>query len=182
METVFVFLADGFEEIEALATVDVLRRAGLDVKTVSVTKKEMVKGAHGVLVAADLLFEKGEFSKALALVLPGGMPGAETLKSHQGLAELLKSQDAQKKTIGAICAAPMVLGSLGLLKGRKATCYPGFEDQLKGAKATGNLVEKSDHIITGKGPGATFEFAFKLVETLKSKEIVGELKSGMCIE
>ena len=127
MGTVYAFFADGFEEIEAFTTVDTLRRAGLDVKIVSVTPGEIVIGAHDISILCDVNFVNCDFSNADLLFLPGGMPGTATLDQHIGLGKQLLKQAEQNKPIAAICAAPMVLGKLGLLKGRKATCYPGFE-------------------------------------------------------
>ncbi len=179
MKTVYLFFANGFEEIEALATVDILRRAGLNVKTVSVTSELLVTGANGVPVQCDMDFDQGSFEDLDALVLPGGMPGASSLKAHAGLRELILATAAQNKLIAAICAAPMVLGSLGLLKGKKATCYPGFERYLEGADITGEESVIDGLIITGKGPGTTFDFAFDLVRTLVNEEKVSEVKAAM---
>ena len=179
MSTVHVFFADGFEEIEALTSVDVLRRAGLDVVMTSVTGNKMVTGAHNVVVQVDELFETADFSETVQLVLPGGMPGAETLANHKGLQELLMKFDAEKKPIAAICAAPMALGKLGLVKGRKVTSYPGFEGFLEGAEYTANLVEQDEYIITGKGPGASLPFALKIVERLISKEKAQKIAEEM---
>ena len=180
MSTIHVFFADGFEEIEALTVVDVLRRAELDVIMTSVTGKKDVTGAHGVIVQCDETFESCDFSKAVQLVLPGGMPGAETLANHKGLQELLNKFNKEQKAIAAICAAPMALGKLGLLDGRKATCYPGFEEFLIGAECTGELVVQDEYIITGKGHGASIEFALKIVESLVDKKKAQELAKGMC--
>lgn len=179
MKTIYVFLANGFEEIEALGTVDILRRAGLRVITISVMEKKEVASAHNVAVTSDGLFKDFSFEDAAMLVLPGGMPGASNLKEHPGLEKLLVEFAAADKPLAAICAAPMVLGNLGLLNGKKATCYPGFESFLTGAEYTGALVERDGEIITGKGPGATFLFAFAIVEKFCGEEKVRELKEGM---
>ncbi len=179
MKTVFVFLADGFEEIEALATVDVLRRAGVQVTTVSINHTEVVTGAHGIPVLADVMFEQAEYADADMLVLPGGMPGAANLDAHEGVCAALKAQAASGKWLAAICAAPMVLGHLGLLAGKKATCYPGFEGDLAGATYTAAPVEKDGNIITGKGPAVVLPFAYALAETLVGEEVVAQVKSGM---
>lgn len=181
MGTVYAFFADGFEEIEALTAVDVLRRAGVNVAIVSVTPDEIVKGAHGVSILCDKNIANCDFYDAELLLLPGGMPGAATLGESEDLArELLRFAEAGKP-IAAICAAPMVLGKLDILKGKNATCYPGFESYLEGATCTGAMVEKDGNIITGKGPGAAMEFAMALVELLKGEEMVKELKSGMIV-
>lgn len=182
METIYVFFAEGFEEVEALTPVDVLRRGGLNVKTVSVTGNKQVTGAHGVPVVCDSLFDEQSFSDAAMVVLPGGMPGAQNLSEHEGLRKLILAFDADKKPLAAICAAPMVYGKLGLLKGKNATCYPGFEKYLEGANYTAELVEQDGHFITGKGPGAAMCFAFTILEHFCGKEKVRELKAAMIIE
>ena len=134
MGTVYAFFADGFEEIEAFTAIDTLRRAGLNVEIVSVTPDEIVVGAHDVSVLCDVNFVNCDFFDAELLLLPGGMPGASTLDKHEGLRKLILDFAEKNKPIAAICAAPMVLGKLGLLKGRKATCYPSFEQYLEGAE------------------------------------------------
>ncbi len=175
-------MATGFEDIEALGTLDVLRRAGLDARTVSMTGDRMVATAHGVKVMSDELFEEADFGAAQMVVLPGGLPGAANLDAHAGLAEVLKDFHKQGKHIAAICAAPMVLGHLGLLEGLKATCYPGFEEHLGGAAAEGNPVEVAGKIITGKGPGLTFDFALALVSALCGEAKADEVASGMLLK
>lgn len=182
MGTVYAFFADGFEEIEALTAIDTLRRAGLDVEIVSVTPDEIVVGAHDVSVLCDKNFVNCEFCDAELLLLPGGMPGAATLDKHEGLRKLILNFAENNKPIAAICAAPMVLGKLGLLKGRKATCYPGFEQYLEGAECTDAPVVKDGNIITGMGPGAAMEFALTIVETLVGKEKAEELVEAMCVK
>ena len=152
METVYLFFAEGSEEVEALAVVDILRRAGVETRIVSVTGDKMVTGAHGIRVEADMLMEEVDFSKAAMLVLPGGLPGSYNLAGHEGLAEGIMQQYKAGKPLAAICAAPLVYGRMGLLKGLKATCYPGFEENLEGASYTSNLVEEDGLFITGKGP------------------------------
>lgn len=182
MKTVYVFLADGFEEIEALTAIDVLRRAGLNVKITSVTPDEIVKGAHGVSVFCDVNFNNCDFYDADLLLLPGGMPGAETLANHKGLCKLLIDYAKTNKNIAAICAAPMVLGNLGLLEGYKVTCYPGFETYLKGAICEEKPVVHDRNIITGSGPGAALQFALKIVEVIVGKEVAAQLHSGMIVK
>ncbi len=181
MKKVYVFFADGFEEIEALASVDVLRRAGLEVEMVSVTPDEIVTGAHGVSMFCDVNIVNCDFSDAELLLLPGGMPGAATLGESEPLRKALLRQAEAGKPLAAICAAPMVLGKLGLLRGKKATCYPGFEEHLEGADYTANLVEQEGNIITGKGPGAAIPFALAIVELLVGKQMRAELEAGMMI-
>ena len=172
MGTVYAFFADGFEEIEAFTAVDTLRRAGLNVQIVSVTPDEIVMGAHDVSLLCDINFENCDFFDADLLLLPGGMPGAATLDKHEGLRKLLLDFAAKGKPIAAICAAPMVLGKLGLLKGRKATCYPSFEQYLEGAECVSEPVVRDGNIITGMGPGAAMEFALTIVDLLAGKETI----------
>ena len=181
MKTIFVFLAEGFEEIEALTPVDVLRRAGLSVKTVSIMDKQVVVGAHGIPVLADMMFADVDSEDAEMILLPGGLPGATNLDAHEGLAKMILDFAKAKKSLAAICAAPLVFGNRGLLQGKKATCYPGFETYLQGAEYTAALVEKDENFITGKGPGAAMEFAFAIVEKYCGIDKVNELKQGMMI-
>ena len=179
MKNVYLFLADGFEEIEALATVDVLRRAGVKVTTVSINPTEMVNGAHGIPVVADALFADCSYNEADMLVLPGGMPGAANLDAHEGLRAAISAHAEAGKWLAAICAAPMVYGHMGLLNGKKATCYPGFEGELVGATYTAAPVEKDGNIITGKGPAVVLPFAYALAEALVGEEVVAQVKAGM---
>ena len=182
MKTIFVFLADGFEEIEAITPVDVLKRAGLNVQTVSVMEEQTVAGAHGILVLADKMFADIRLEDAEMLLLPGGLPGATNLDAHQGLSDMIMSFASEGKPLAAICAAPLVFGNRGLLQGKKATCYPGFESYLAGAEYTAALVETDGNFITAKGPGAAMDFAFAIVEKYCGIEKVNELKSGMMIK
>jgi len=179
MEKVYVFLANGFEDIEALAPIDVFRRGGIDVKTVSITGCEMVESAHGVSIKADMLFEAANLSDAGLLLLPGGMPGAANLNAHEGLKKALLAQNARGKKIAAICAAPMVLGDLGLLQGKRATCYPGFEGYLEGAVYTQELVTTDGNITTGEGPAAALPFAYRLLTDMAGEETVQTLQDQM---
>ncbi|MEG1685224.1 MAG: DJ-1/PfpI family protein [Bacteroides sp.] len=181
MKTVYVFLANGFEEIEAITTIDVLRRAGLTVKSVSITKNKSVIGAHHITVEGDSCFEENSFDDVQMLILPGGMPGATNLSNHAGLRQLLLKSEAANKPIAAICAAPFVLGRLGLLKGKQVTCYPSFENELIGANYTGASVELSDTMITGNGPGATMEFALTIVKELCGEAKAREIAAGMIV-
>ena len=166
MAKVYVFLADGFEDIEALGTVDILRRGGQDVKTVSITDNEYVETAHGVTVKADLCFGDADFSDADMLVLPGGMPGAEHLNAHEGLRNALTAHAAAGRHIAAICAAPSVLASLGLLEGRNATAHAGFQDKLAGAIVHDEEVVVDGSITTSYGLGGAIPFALELVRQL----------------
>ncbi|MFZ1237248.1 MAG: DJ-1 family glyoxalase III [Prevotella sp.] len=182
MAKVYEFLAEGFEEVEGLAPVDILRRGGVDIKTVSVTGSQWVESSHGVTFKADLQFEDiSHFDDADMLILPGGMPGAVHLKEHKGLNELLQKHFKQGKRIGAICAGPMVLGNLGILKGKRATCYPGFEKYLEGAEYTGELITVDQNITTAKGPAAAFIFGFYILTQVTSMENAAKVKDGMLI-
>lgn len=181
MKKVALFLANGFEEIEALATVDVLRRAQIPVQTVSITSDRVVTGAHDIPVTADTTFNEADFSDVEVLVLPGGMPGAKHLNEHEGLKALIKEFNARGKTISAICAAPMVLGGLGLLDGKRATCYPGFEPELIGAQTTGESVVVDGNITTGRGPGLVFDFALRLVEQIAGLATRQEVQNGLLL-
>ncbi len=170
MSRVYVFLAEGFEEIEGLTVVDLLRRAKIDTATVSVMDTKMVKGSHGITVTADSLFEENDYQDAKMLVLPGGMPGTLNLGNHKDLCELLKKHYKEGKKLAAICAAPSILGQLGFLKGREATCYPGFEEKLDGAVVCGAKVAVDGNITTAKGMGAAIDFSLKLIEQLADQE------------
>lgn len=173
MKDSFLFLAEGFEEIEALTVVDLLRRADIPVKTVSITTALQVTGAHGVTVKADLLFDNTHFADAEWLILPGGMPGASNLYEYAPLQGLLKAQlDSERGRIGAICASPaVVLGQMGLLKGERATCYPGFENMLEGAEVVDAPVVKSGRFVLGNGPANAMVWALAIIsETLGSQE------------
>ncbi|MDH6312004.1 4-methyl-5(b-hydroxyethyl)-thiazole monophosphate biosynthesis [Parabacteroides sp. PFB2-10] len=181
MKTAFVFLATGFEETEAVGTIDVLRRGGIETTVVSITGEIMVEGAHGLGVVADLLYEDADLSAADALVLPGGMPGSNNLNAFKPLKEQLVAQDQKGKIVAAICAAPLVLGGLGLLKGRRATCYPSFESALTGAVVSDAAVEVDGHVITGRGPGLVFNFGLALVEALRGKAVAEEVAAGLLL-
>ncbi len=174
---IYTLLADGFEEIEALCPVDVLRRAGLAVKTVGITGKT-VTGSHGIAVTADIL--PSEATEPIDLLfLPGGMPGSSNLDASESVDALLTRALAENAKIAAICAAPFVLGVRGLLKGRRATCYPGFEDRLIGAVYTGAAVETDGNFITGIGMGAALDFALQLVEILKDRDTAEAIRAGV---
>ncbi|MCC8144954.1 MAG: DJ-1/PfpI family protein [Bacteroidales bacterium] len=182
MKKVFVFLANGFEEIEAVSIIDVLRRGELDVTTVSVTGENQVTGAHNVPVIADKLFDEVDFSEGAMVVLPGGMPGASNLNAHEGLKSLIRKYSTEGKEIAAICAAPLVLGGLDLLQGKKATAYPGFESQLTGAQFVESGVVEDGKITTGRGPGFAAEFALALVAKLQGKAKADEVAEGMLLK
>ncbi|MDY3249620.1 MAG: DJ-1 family glyoxalase III [Candidatus Choladocola sp.] len=179
MGKVYVFLADGFEEIEGLTVVDILRRAGIDTVTVSISNKKEVTGSHKIELKADALFDEVNKEEAVMYVLPGGMPGTNYLAAHDGLRELLTEAEADGKKVAAICAAPSVLGGLGLLKGKKAICYPGFEEKLTGAEVTMAPVVEDDFVTTSRGMGTAIPFALALVAQLKDRKTADELAKAI---
>jgi len=178
---VYVHLAEGFEEIEALTVVDLLRRAGIETETVSITGRLPVTGSHGVKVIADILFEDAVYNNCDYIVLPGGMPGSSNLDAHTGLREKILSFHNQGKGLAAICAAPLVLGHAGVLGGKKATCYPGFEKELEGAEALTDTVVVDGSVITSRGPATAIPFALALIEKIKGKETAGEIADGILL-
>ncbi len=178
----YLFLAEGFEEIEALATVDILRRSEIEVQTVSITNDLAVEGAHHIKVCADCTINDIDLSKADFLILPGGLPGATNLNECQALREALKQHAAKQGNIAAICAAPLVLGGLGLLEGKEAICYPGFEKYMPGATVSSKNVVKDKNIITGKGPAFAIEFGLKIAETIKGSETSNAVAAGMLLQ
>lgn len=182
MKKVFIFLADGFEEIEAIAPIDILRRAEVNVVTVSISNTKTVEGAHGVQVLADKLFSEVDFSTSDMLILPGGGVGTENLGAHTELNQLLTKQFNDGKPLAAICAAPSVLGKLGILSGKEAICYPGFEDKLSGATVSEKSVVKDGTVITGKGPGVAIAFALEIVRTLKGEEVAAQVADGLMLD
>lgn len=175
----YAFLAAGLEEVEALTVIDVLRRAGEPVTTVSITDNPVVMGAHNVPLIADAVFSAVDFSDADALFLPGGMPGATNLDAHEGLRQLILKCAEAGKVLAAICAAPLVYGHLGLTQGKRCTCYPGFETELAGADYTAGLVEVDGNLFTGCGPAAGLELGYLLAERLVSKQVADQLREGM---
>ena len=167
MAKVYEFLANGFEEVEALAPVDILRRGGVEVKMVSITGSNLVESSHGVVVKADLLFENiTDFSDADLLMLPGGMPGSKNLNEHEGVRKALKEQFEKGKRVAAICAAPIALERAGVLEGKEFTAYPGVGENIKGGKFREELVVKDGNVITSRGPATSMEFAFIIAEVL----------------
>ena len=176
---VYVHLATGFEEIEALTIVDLLRRANIEVQTVSITGEKRVVGTHGVPVEADILYEEADYENCQMIVLPGGRPGAEHLVNHEGLTIHIRCFEENGKYLAAICAAPMVFGAQGVLEGKKATIYPGMEELLKGARPQSDLVVEDGTVITSRGPATAMPFALKLVEILKGKEVSSQLEQDL---
>lgn len=177
----YVFFAEGFEEIEAVTVVDVLRRAGLKITMVSMTGSLEVRGAHQIPVVTDELFEYVDHQGADILILPGGMPGTKNLAASPKLGALLKKYNAEGKWVTAICAAPSILGGLGILQGKNATSYPGYEPQLEGATISHAPVVQDGNIITSRGAGTALEFALKLVEISVGHEKALNLREGMVV-
>lgn len=180
MKNIFVFLTTGFEEIEALGTIDILRRAELNVKSVSLTDNKQVVSSRGITVIADSMFEEVDFSTSEMLVLPGGTP---KYNEHEGMKKEILTFANEGKKVAAICASPMVLGGLGLLKGKRATCYPGFEKYLEGATLeTDKAVIVDGNIITGRGPGLTIDFALKLIEQVAGVAKKDEVAKALLVK
>lgn len=179
MNTVYVFLADGFEEIEGLTVVDLLRRADEDVVTVSIMGRKNVTGSHKIQVQADALFEEVDFAKGKLLVLPGGMPGTMYLQEHEGLTTLLKKWNEEGKMLAAICAAPTVFGGLGFLQGKEAVCYSGMEEGLLGAIPGKDAVAVDGNITTSRGLGTAIDFALSLIEQLQNREKAEKIKKSI---
>ncbi len=175
---IYVFLANGFEECEALCPIDILRRAGFDVKTVGIGSKT-VKGSHNIPVVCDITADEAVFEKLEAVILPGGMPGTVNLEKDKTVQSMIDYANSNGILIGAICAAPSILGHKGILKGKKATCFDGFEKDLYGAHVQNAEVVTDGNIITAKGAGVAFQFGFKLLEYLKDKETAEKLKTAM---
>lgn len=178
---VYVFLADGFEEIEAVTPIDILRRAGLSVKTVAVGANP-VTGAHGMRVFADIDVAEARLDNAEAVLLPGGMPGTTNLENSEAVCSFVRAAAEKGIYIGAICAAPSILGHMGLLAGKRATCFPGFEDALSGAEVTGEAVVTDGHFVTARGAGCAAEFGFTLTTLLCGPEAAKDLRRSMQYE
>ena len=170
-----IMVANGYEEIEMLTVVDILRRAGLTCDIISVTGEQALVSSHRVTVLADVLYEHADFDSYDALVIPGGMPGTTNLGAHVGVCEQLKRACAQGRLIAAICAAPTVFGQLGLLQGKKAICFPGMEDQLTGAEVTAESVVCDGNIITSRGMGTAIDFGLAILAYFKDKTAADEL-------
>ncbi len=179
----FIFLAEGFEEIEAISSIDLLRRAGIDTQIIAMDENLEVLGANGIKLKADTSITNVEKEEVDALVLPGGLPGADNLYASSALQTMLLKQNERKALIAAICASPaVVLGTLGLLKGKNATCYPSFEDKMLEAKPSRLDVVKDEHIITGKGPALSIAFALAIIEALVGKEQRDTIAQGILFE
>ena len=167
---VYLFLAEGFEEIEALAVVDLLRRAGIETATVSVSGQAVVRGAHKIPVTADTLLGDVDLPSAEMLILPGGMPGTLNLENTGRLRDFILEADRRGIFLAAICAAPSILGHMGLLDGKQAVCYPGYETELTGAVVLDKPAVRDGRIITGKAAGCVFEFAYEIIQALVDEQ------------
>ena len=182
MKKIFVFLAEGFEEIEAITTIDLLRRAGAEVTTVAVNASATVKGTHGIPVVADKLIGDILTTSADAYVLPGGLPGVTNLAADKSLKTLLKSAYQEDKWLAAICAAPSILGGLGILSGKAATCYPSFEPTLEGATPLDEAVVVSGRVITGRSAGVTIDFALAIIKELIGQEAADSVAQTIIVK
>lgn len=179
MSKAAVFFAEGYEEIEALTVVDICRRAGIEVQMVSVNGEQTVKGSHGIGVQMDAAFEAVDFDGLDMLVLPGGMPGTRNLEAHQGLMEQVDAFYRAGKYVAAICAAPSILGHRGILQGRKAGCYPGWEEHLSGAQVSMDPASVDGNVITGRGMGCAIPFALAIVARLMGQEQADRIAEGI---
>lgn len=175
MKKAYLFFATGFEEVEALTVVDILRRGGVDCKTVSIMGDFDVTSSHNITVRADLIFEHEDLSDADMLIMPGGIPGTPNLKAHSGLEALIRKYVEDGKYLAAVCAAPTIYGEMGLLEGKNATCYPGMEDGLVGANKKTDKVVVDGQFITSRGMGTCVDFGLKLLELLTDEENAQEI-------
>ncbi len=175
---VLVPLAEGFEEIEAVTIIDVLRRGEIEVVTAGLGSKS-VRGAHDIILTADVELSEVVESDFNTVVLPGGMPGSANLRDNSRVISIIKDIYDRKGTVAALCAAPIVLAEAGILEKRKVTCFPGFEKELRGADYYGEPVMEDGNIITGRGPGCAIPFALKLVEAISGKGTADRLKKSM---
>ncbi|MBN1469226.1 MAG: DJ-1/PfpI family protein [Fusobacteriaceae bacterium] len=179
MKNIAIHLATGFEETEAITVIDLLRRAGLNATTISITGEKTVTGSHKISVIADKLYEEINYEEYDMIVLPGGIPGTTNLDEHLELKKRIIEFDLDEKWLGAICAAPLVLGKIGLLEDKEAICYPGFENMLLNAKISEKTTVVAHNIITSKGLGTAIEFGLAIIENLISKEKAEEIKKSI---
>jgi protein deglycase len=182
MTRVYILLAAGFEEVEALTPADVLRRAGYEVYLVSTTGAPNIKGAHDIVVKTDVFLDDVEVDSATMLILPGGLPGTNNLFANEKVKALVQAFHDRGKWLGAICAAPLILGEMQLLHGKEATCYPGYEKHLHGAKCVSIPAVTDGKIITGKGIGASMAFSLEIVKNLSDEATASEMKKKMVVE
>ncbi len=175
----YLFLADGFEEIEAITVIDILRRAEINITTISISKDLLVKGGHDIYIKADDIFENLDYSNILGIILPGGLQGTNNLSNHSKLKDLILNVNEKNDLIMAICAAPSILGKYGILANKKATSYPTFIDKLNGATVIDEAVVVDGNIITSQGAGTSMLFALKIVEIIKGKDVSNKLAKAM---
>ncbi len=178
----FVLLANGFEEVEAITPIDVLRRAGIEVTTLSIHESKKLLGAHNVIIAADALLADKIDESADIIITPGGMPGSKHLKESTLVQKMLKKQHEENRYIASICASPIVLESSGVIKDTNFTCYPGFESEIQSGNFVDDRIVHDKKIVTAKGPGVAMEFSLKLVEILKGKEAADNIKQAMIVK
>lgn len=179
MSRLGIFFADGCEEIEGLAVVDIIRRAKMDITTISITGKKEVTGSHQITFLTDALFENVDFSELDGIILPGGMPGTLNLGAHAGVTAQVKAFAEAGKLVCAICAAPSVLGACGILNGKKATCHPGFEEKLTGASVSYDNVVTDGNVITSRGMGTVIDFGLAIVSYFGSEELVEDVRTHL---
>ena len=175
---IYIFLADGFEECEALAPIDILRRAGIDIKTVGISGKT-ITGSHGIPVVCDLEETETTTDNLEGIILPGGMPGTLNLENSKTVQSFIDYATKKDLPVAAICAAPLILGHKNLLKGKKATCFTGFEKDLIGAEVLNQPVVRDGKLVTAYGAGAAFQFGFEILEVLTDKQTAENLKKQM---
>lgn len=181
MSKIGIFMADGCEEIEGLTVVDIVRRAGMEITTISISEKKEVTSSHKVTFLADALASEVNFDELDGIVLPGGMPGTLNLGANETVNAVVKKFAAEGKLVSAICAAPSVLGAAGLLEGKKATCHPGFEEKLTGAIVSSEAVVADGNVITSRGMGTAIEFGLEIIKYLSKndEEIMEKVKKGI---
>lgn len=179
MAKIGIFFADGCEEIEGLAVVDICRRADLEIETISIMGKDMVTGSHKIQFQTDTVFEQVDFDALDGVILPGGMPGTLNLGEHEGVNRVIRDYAGKGKMVAAICAAPSVLGAAGILEGKHAVCHPGFEEKLTGADVGFENVAVDHNIITSRGMGTAFDFGLAIVGYFKEEAVVEDVRSHM---
>lgn len=179
MSKVYVCMAQGLEEVECLAVVDILRRGGVDVTLASMGEELMVTGSHNIAIQADCMWSKEACGECDAIFLPGGMPGTAHLAEHEELGEMLQKFKEAGKVLAAICAAPSVLGKYHCLEGKRATCYPGWEDKLLGAEHTGEGVVRDGNVVTGRGLGFAIDEGLELLNVLVSEEVSAKVRDAI---
>ena len=182
MSHIGLFLAEGLEEIEGLTVVDLLRRAGIKVTTIALTGKKQVTGSHNITIIADVIWEEADFSAYEGLVLPGGMPGTRYLSEHEGILKMIEEYHQKEKLVAAICAAPSVLGKAGVLQGKRAVCYPGFENQLEGATVSQEQVVRDGNIITSRSMGTAIPFGLEIISYFLGEKKAKEIAASILVE